>query len=144
MHVRDVLRGKSSQVISIGLDASVADAVARMVEHNIGSLPVIDGQGRLVGIFSERDVLRGLDYHGEEFRQMRVVTVMTCEPLTCRKDDDLNNVMGLMTARRIAKIPVLDDTRLVGIVSVGDMVKVMYEREHVENQHLLSYIHGGV
>ncbi len=142
MQVRDVLKAKGGRIITIGQDATVAEAIARLVQHNIGSLPVTADDGTLVGIFSERDVLRGLQARGEGFGPTRVSNVMTPEPVTCNLDDDVNDVMGMMSDRRIAKVPVLDAGRLVGIVSVGDVVKVMYDRVHSENQHLMTYIHG--
>jgi CBS domain-containing protein len=142
MQVRDVLKAKGGRVVTIDRDATVGEAINRLVEHNIGSLPVTDGTGRLVGIFSERDALRGLHDRGEPFARAAVGEVMTPEPVTCLPDDDVDDVMGKMSARRIAKVPVLDGDGIVGIVSVGDVIKVMYERVHSENQHLLMYIQG--
>lgn len=143
MQVRDVLKSKAGRAITIESEATVAEAIARLVQHNIGSLPVVDDAGHLVGIFSERDVLRGIHNCGERFQRMRVSEVMTHDPVTCTLEDDVDDVMGQMSDRRIAKVPVLNDAQLVGIVSVGDVIKVMYERVHSENQHLMSYIHGG-
>ncbi len=142
MQVRDVLRAKTGRAISIEADATVADAIARLVQNNIGSLPVVSTDGHLIGIFSERDVLRGIHNCGERFQRMRVGEVMTPGPVTCNLEDDVDDVMGQMSDRRIAKVPVLDGTELVGIVSVGDVIKLMFERVHLENQHLMSYIHG--
>jgi CBS domain-containing protein len=144
MQVRDVLKSKAGRIISIESEATVSEAIARLVQNNIGSLPVVDDEGHLVGIFSERDVLRGIHSCGERFHRMHVAEVMTHDPITCHCEDDVEDVMGKMSERRIAKVPVLDDTRLVGIVSVGDVIKVMYERVHSENEHLRSYIHGAV
>ena len=142
MQVRDVLKGKGGQIITIDPGATVNEAVARLVQNNIGSLPVADGEGRLVGIFSERDILRGLHNRGEGYGRSLVGDVMTSNPVTCNPDDDVDDVMGQMSERRIAKVPVVENGRLVGIVSVGDVVKVMYARVHSENQHLMTYIHG--
>ncbi len=142
MQVRDVLKAKGGRVISIEAGATVADAMARLVQNNIGSLPVVDEDRRMIGIFSERDVLRGIHNCGERFQRMRVGEVMTPDPVTCNLEDDVDDVMGQMSERRIAKVPVLDGTDLVGIVSVGDVIKLMFERVHLENQHLMSYIHG--
>lgn len=142
MQVRDVLKAKGGRVITIHHDATVTEAVAQLVQNNIGSLPVTDAEGRLAGIFSERDVLRGIHNRGEGFGRTRILEVMTRNPVTCHLDDDVNEVMGAMSERRIAKVPVLDGETLVGIVSVGDVIKVMYERVHSENQHLMTYIHG--
>jgi CBS domain-containing protein len=142
MQVRDVLRAKGGRIVTIDPGASVGEAIARLVQNNIGSLPVADEDGRLVGIFSERDVLRGLHLRGEGFGRIKVSEVMTANPITCSPEDDVDDVMGKMSERRIAKVPVVEGDQLVGIVSVGDVIKVMYERVHSENQHLLTYIHG--
>jgi CBS domain-containing protein len=142
MHVRDVLKTKSGRIVTIEPEASVAEAIARLVQNNIGSLPVVDGEGRLVGVFSERDVLRGIHNRGEGFGRIRIAEVMTPNPVTCDIDDDVDVMMGKMSERRIAKVPVLDGSQLVGIVSVGDVIKVLYDKVHSENQHLMTYIHG--
>lgn len=142
MQVRDVLRIKGDRVVTIESDAKVSDAIARLVQNNIGTLPVVDGDGRLIGMFSERDVLRGIHNRGEGFCRVKVAEVMTPNPVTCEPGDDVNDVMGQMSERRIAKVPVLSNFRLVGIISVGDVIKVLYEQVNSDNQHLMEYIHG--
>jgi CBS domain-containing protein len=144
MLVRDVLESKGRRVIAIDCEATVSEAVAKLVQNNIGSLPVLDQGGRLVGIFSERDVLRLIHNRGEGFGRLRVADVMTSGPVTCKLDDQVDDVMGKMSERHIAKVPVLSEDQLVGVVSVGDVVKVLYDKVHAENQHLISYIHGAV
>lgn len=142
MTVREVLRNKGNRVVSIGPGMSIADALARLVQNNIGSLPVVDDEGRIIGVVSERDMTRGFHHRGEAFRTMAVSEVMTCNPVTCECGDDVNDVMGKMSERRIAKLPVVEDDRLVGVVSVGDLITLLYERVQAENDHLISYIHG--
>jgi len=144
MLVRDVLESKGRRVIAIDCDATVSEAIAKLVQNNIGSLPVLDQGGCLVGVFSERDVLRLIHNRGEGFGRLRVADVMTAGPVTCRLEDDVDDVMGKMSERHIAKVPVLSDDQLVGVVSVGDVVKVLYDKVHAENLHLISYIHGAV
>ncbi len=144
MLVRDVLQAKGNRVISIDLDATVHEAIARLVQNNIGSLPVVDHDGCLVGIFAERDVLRIIHNRGEGFGRLRISEVMTHHPTTCDIDDNVNEVMGQMSEQRIAKVPVLSNGKLAGIISVGDVIKVMYEKVATENTHLLSYIHGAI
>jgi CBS domain-containing protein len=144
MLVRDVLVSKGRRVISIDPEATVSEAIAKLVQNNIGSLPVLNHEGHLIGIFSERDVLRIIHNRGEGFGRLRIADVMTGDPITCHLDDDVNEVMGKMSERHIAKVPVLSDSELVGIVSVGDVIKVMFDKVHTENQHLISYIHGAV
>lgn len=142
MQVREVLRIKGGRVVTIECGATIADAIALMVQNNIGSLPVTGGDGVLVGIFSERDALRHIHMRGESYPRHKVEEVMTRDPVTCDIDDEVEIVMGHMSDRRIAKVPVLCGGTLAGIISVGDMIKLMYERVQSENQHLMSYIHG--
>jgi CBS domain-containing protein len=142
MLVRDVLRAKGGRVISIEPDATIGDAIARMVQNNIGSLPVTDGDGRLLGIFSERDTLREIHLHGEGYGRVKLSEVMTRSPVTCDIDEDVDCVLGKMSDRRIAKVPVMAAGRLIGVISVGDMIKLLYERARSENDQLMSYIHG--
>jgi CBS domain-containing protein len=143
MQVRDVVKGKGREVISIGPEATVADAMARMVENNIGSLPVADPDGRLLGIISERDVLRLIRERGAASGDAKIADVMTRDPICCDMDHDVEEVMGKMSEHRIAKLPVLCESKLCGIVSVGDVVRVLYDRARSENQQLLDYIHSG-
>ena len=142
MQVRDVLKTKGGRVISIDPEATVSEAIARLVQNNIGSLPVVDAEGHLVGIFSERDALRDIHHNGNAAGRTHVAQVMTSNPITCDCGDDVNEVMGKMSERRIAKVPVLHNGKLVGIVSVGDVIKVLYDKVSSENQHLMTYIHG--
>lgn len=144
MLVRDVLKSKGRRVIHVSPTASVQEALGLFVEHNIGSLPVVDEAGQLVGIFSERDVLFGVHDDCEMFHRKRIADVMTPEPVTCAPDDIVHDVMGKMTQYHVGQLPVLADGRLVGVVSVGDLIKSMYERVEAENQHLLAYLYGPV
>ncbi len=144
MLVRDVLHAIGDRIFSIDPEATVHEAIAKLVQNNIGSLPVVDHDGRLIGIFAERDVLRIFHNRGEGFGRMRISEVMTRDPITCDILDEVNDVMGQMSERRIAKVPVVHAGTLVGIISVGDVIKVMYEKVATENSHLLSYIHGAI
>ncbi len=143
MLVRDVLDAKGRRVVAIEADALVNEAIAKLVQNNIGSLPVVDEDGLLVGVFSERDVLRLFHHRGDGFGGLRVSEVMTRDPAICDARDDVEEVMGLMSRRSIAKVPVTEDAQLVGVISVGDVIKIMCERLSDENQHLMTYIQGG-
>jgi CBS domain-containing protein len=144
MQVRDVLKTKGGAVYSIGSEATVAEALSRMVQHNIGSLPVVDDDHRLVGIFTERDVLRGAHRDCQGFAKTPMNVVMTPNPVSCDLEDDVHKVMGKMSEYRVGQLPVLLNGQLVGLVSIGDVVKILYEKVEAENQHLLAYIHGSV
>ena len=100
---------KGNRVISIDPEATVHEAIAKLVQNNIGSLPVVDHEGRLIGIFAERDVLRIIHNRGEGFGRLRISEVMTPNPVTCDILDDVNDVMGQMSERRIAKVPVVSE-----------------------------------
>jgi CBS domain-containing protein len=142
MQVRDVLKTKNRTVITIDSGATVAEAIARLVEHNIGSLPVLDPGGQLVGIFTERDVLRGVDGDCERFSRSRIADVMTHDPVSCNLDDNVHHVMGKMSDHQVGQLPVRDGERVVGVVSVGDVIKLLYEKVEAENRHLLDYLYG--
>jgi CBS domain-containing protein len=142
MQVRDILKSKGGRIISIGPEATVTEAISQLVQNNIGSLPVTDVEGHLIGILSERDVLRGIHKLGAAFGQKKISEVMTPNPESCNLDNDVEAVMGKMSESRIAKVPVLCDSKLCGIVSVGDVIKMLYDKLHHENQHLMTYIHG--
>jgi CBS domain-containing protein len=145
MNMRGVLKAKGRQVITIGAEATVTEAVSRLVENDIGSLPVVDGERHLVGIFTERDVLRGLKARGEAFCHAKIRDVMTREPVSCHENDSIQDAMGKMSDYKIGQLPVLDERDgVVGVVSVGDMVKMMHEAAAAENQHLLNYLYGAV
>lgn len=142
MLVQDVLKIKGRRLITIGPDATVKDAIAQFVEHNIGSLPVVDSQGRLVGIFSERDVLYTVHENAATFQERRIQDEMTEGPITCNLMDPVHEVMGKISQHRVGQLPVIEDEKLVGVVSVGDLIKSMFERVENENKHLLSYLYG--
>ncbi|GIW87088.1 MAG: signal transduction protein [Isosphaeraceae bacterium] len=145
MRVRDVLQEKNRRPILIEPDATVREAVQRLNMYNIGSLPVVDSTGRLVGIFTERDVLHGVAADCSQFVQARVGDVMTPDPACCGLDDEIHDVMGLLSERRIGQLPVLDQAgSVVGVVSVGDLVRILYDRAESENRQLLAYIYGPV
>ena len=142
MFVRDVLKAKGRRVISIGPEASVKQALGRFVKHNIGSLPVVEATGLVVGIFSERDVVFG-DYRDpERFHQRLIGEVMTRDPIICSPMDTLAVAMGKMARHHVGQLPVVDGGELVGLVSVGDLVESLYEQVEAENRHLMDYLHG--
>lgn len=142
MLVRDVLKTKGRRVIHIHPEATVRDALALFVEHNIGSLPVVNAEGELIGIFSERDVLFGVHEDCESFHRRVIKDVMTADPITCTPEEVVHEVMGKITQFRVGQLPVVQEGRLIGVVSVGDLIKSMHERVEAENRHLLSYLYG--
>ncbi|PZU46833.1 MAG: hypothetical protein DI568_10710 [Sphingomonas sp.] len=139
MAIATILRGKGSDVASVEPDSTISDVVARLVQHRIGALLVIE-LGEPVGIVSERDVVRCLGAHGPEALHMRVRDVMTAPLITISPRDSIPDAMELMTDRRIRHLPVLDSGRLVGLVSIGDLVKRRIEEAEQEALALKDYI----
>src|SRR5262245_22663849 len=119
--VGDLLAGKPSGVVTTHPRTSVYEALASMAAHDIGALPVLD-DGRLVGVLSERDYARGVVLRGRSSRDMRVGELMT-QAVVVRLDDTIERCMTLMTIERVRHLPVMEDGRLVGIVTIGDVVK---------------------
>ena len=142
MQVREVLKAKGGGAIHMGPEATVAEAIERLVQCDIGSLPIVDREGRLVGIFTERDVLRGFNRDCEGFHHRQIHQVMTRNPVTCDLDDDVHEIMGKMARHKVGQLPVTCDDDLVGVVSVGDVVKLLYHKVEAENQHLVNYLYG--
>lgn len=139
--VAQVLRGKSGQVRSIAPEATVFEALAVMAEFDIGALPVVR-HGRLVGIVSERDYSRKVILKGRASRDTRVEEVMTPDPITVDPKRTVNDCMQMMTDLRVRHLPVLDDGQMVGIVSIGDVVKSTIDEQAFLIEQLQGYIQG--
>jgi CBS domain-containing protein len=141
MRIGEILRSKSGQqVVTIGPDAGVRELLAKLSEHNIGALIVsTDGQS-LDGIVSERDVVRHLHSDGTVVNNI-VSAIMTEVVETCTSDDDLDAVMQTMTERRFRHIPVVEGDTVVGIISIGDVVKHKIGQLEFERDQLDGYIH---
>ncbi len=141
MRIADVLRGKGSAVATVEPSASVGDLVAALAEHNVGALPVLEA-GQLVGIVSERDVVRRLHLGGSGLLQLRVADIMSSSVTTCEPGDKIEDLARIMTERRFRHMPVIEKGELVGIVSIGDLVKARIDLLETERQQLQSYIAG--
>ncbi|HEV3401372.1 MAG TPA: CBS domain-containing protein [Acidimicrobiales bacterium] len=143
MSVGEILKAKGTTVQTIAGDASVADAVQRLRDESIGALVVSPDGESIEGILSERDVITGLADHGEALLKMKVKEGMTTSVATCSLDDGVEKVMLEMTELRARHFPVLDGDRLVGIVSIGDVVKHRLDEVQLEKNVLRdSYIAG--
>lgn len=139
MLIADVLRGKGNQVATVAPSSDVAEVLRLISEHNVGALPVVDGE-RLVGIVSERDVVRRLHERGVELLGLPVAEIMTTDVVTCGPDDSAADLARVMTDRRVRHLPVITNGRLAGIVSIGDLVKARIDMLEQERRQLESYI----
>ena len=139
--VQDILKTKGNEVWSIAPDTPVGEALKLMTEHNIGALLVTEGE-RPIGVFSERDLARGLVGYGDFSLNTPVSELMTSPVITVTPGTTIEACMEMMTDKRIRHLPVLKDDTLVGIISIGDVVKGMLTHKDNTIRHLEDYISG--
>ena len=137
-----ILERKGKNVFAVPPTVTVADAVAEMNRHRVGSVLVLDG-GRLVGIFTERDVLRRVVGAGIDPKRSLVADVMTTGVITISPEASIEETMVLFTEKRCRHLPVCDNGRLVGTISIGDITRWMADAHRAEAEHLKNYIAGG-
>jgi CBS domain-containing protein len=145
MSLQEILQHKGSRVFSIPPHATLAEVVQKLVKLNCGSLVVCEESDctHMLGIVTERDILKACAAGKMPLENYRVQDIMTAELVTCFPSDSVADAMGVMTDRRIRHLPVVDDDgKLVGIVSIGDLVKHQHNQLTMENHYLKSYIHG--
>ncbi|MEW6115711.1 MAG: CBS domain-containing protein [Nitrospirota bacterium] len=138
MKVKDVLKDKGLEVIAIDSSATVDSAIRKMVERNIGALLIME-DGKLVGMFTERDVLKGLADHGS-INKLAVKDVMIKNICVVEPDDDLEYVMTIMTKKRIRHLPVIEQGKMVGLISIRDAVKYHVGNLEAEVRYLKDYM----
>ena len=139
--IRSILETKGSQVWSLTPDATVYDAIALMAEKGIGALPVVS-EGRLAGILSERDYARKVILKGKSSNETLVREIMTREVITVTPNHTVDECMRMMTNHRIRHLPVFEADDLVGIVSIGDLVKAVISSQGATINNLSNYIVG--
>ena len=141
MQVREILSEKGSTVYTCSPNDSLADVVDLLVGYNCGSL-VVSENGEMVGIITERDILRACAMTRQSLEVLSVRDRMTRCPVTATPEDEIADTMGAMTEHRIRHLPVVDGGRLAGVVSIGDVVKAQHNELCRENYYLKSYILG--
>ena len=144
MTLAEILKVKGGNVYTIGPEAALDHVVEELVRHNIGSLVVcerdMESGERLVGIITERDILHASAAGKRSLAEVKVGDVMSTKLVTASPKDPVDAVMGLMTSRRVRHMPVLSEGRLVGMVSIGDVVKAQHDRLAMENSFMKDYI----
>jgi CBS domain-containing protein len=142
MRVRELLRKKPLGAISVEATANVAAAARLLMEHGIGGLPVVGADSALVGFLSEREVVDAVDRHASDVRDVRVLSVMRRPAPVCSADDPIQEVMERMTRERLRHLVALDEHRIAGVISVGDLVKHRLEELETEAGVLRDYVAG--
>ncbi len=140
MKLAELLQGKSGEIHKIGVDQSIAEAATQLTQRTIGALLVEDAAGKIVGILSERDIVRGMGPHGADLHDVAVSELMTRDVIRCSPEDTVNKAMAMMTDRRIRHLPVYDGDALVGFLSIGDLVKCRIMEVQAEAEAMRQYI----
>ena len=142
--VKHLLKMKGDKLWTVASDATVFEALEILAEKNIGALPVVDQTGKLVGIFSERDYARKVILKGKSSRDTQVRELMTPKVFHVRPNRSLEDCMHLMTEKRIRHLPVVADNKLIGIITIGDVVKAVIESQQRMIHNLEGYISGSM
>ena len=138
--VSSVLKHKGHDVVTVAPQQTVASVVKVLAQNRIGAVPVINEEGQLIGIISERDIIRGMSEHSDAVLTLAVDQLMTRDVKTCSSEDQLVDLMEVMTLQRIRHLPVIQNGALHGIVSIGDDVKQRLEEVQSEAEELRRYI----
>ena len=139
--LKQLLAGKGNQVYSIGPNAKVIEALQLMAQKDVGALAVMEG-GRLTGMISERDYARKVILHGKSSQDVPVRDIMTSDVFTISPNETIEQCMALVTQRRIRHLPVCESEKLIGLVSIGDLVKEVIADQEQTIKQLESYIHS--
>ena len=139
MTIATILATKGGEVVTVTADMKVSDALKLLAERRIGAMPVMDGS-RVAGGFSERDVMHCLAEHGGSGLDRPVADVMTAPAITVGRDEAVLGALTLMTQRRVRHLPVVENGKLIGLVSIGDLVKYRIDRIEADAEAMRSYI----
>ncbi|MCZ8179570.1 MAG: CBS domain-containing protein [Rhizobium sp.] len=139
---RSILEQKGRNVITISPTVTLGEAAHVLEEHKIGAVVVVGMESRIVGIFTERDVVRAIGTAGKDAFDQPVSAFMTTNVYRCREDTSVNELMEMMSSRRFRHVPVEDNGKLSGIISIGDVVKSRIREIEQEAEHIKAYIAG--
>ncbi|UCE05952.1 MAG: CBS domain-containing protein [bacterium] len=142
MKVKDILAEKGTHVVTINQEATVYEALQTFAANRVGSLLALDDKGGIVGIIGARDALMAVLKACDEIKKTKVREIMTKNIIIGAPEDELDNIEVIMTENRVRHLPIIEEQKLAGIVSLGDVVKAQLKNVHVENRYLKDYIVG--
>jgi CBS domain-containing protein len=142
MKVADLLKSKGQAVSTVSPNAPIFQAMGILIEQKIGSLVVVDADNKIVGIISERDIMRAAYSEYEMLKSKKVSQLMSTNIIVAIPEDDIDYIMGIMTQNRIRHLPIVTKDAIVGIISIGDIVKYQLEEIQVKNRYLEEYMYG--
>ena len=140
--IMDLIREKGSEVISVRPENTIHEAIQVMVNHNIGAVLVVSVEGKLKGIFTERDILKECVRRIDQLKNTKVESVMTTDLIIGLPEDEVEYLMGVITENKIRHIPILSEGKISGMISIGDLVKSQLKDVEYENHYLRDYIMG--
>ena len=141
--VREILAGKGRAIWSIQPDATVFEALQAMAEKDVGALVVLDGE-TVAGVLSERDYARKVILHGRSSKELKVKEIMSSRVYFVKPEQNIEDCMALFTNKRVRHLPVLENDKLTGVISIGDVVKAVIAEQEFTIRHLENYITGGL
>jgi CBS domain-containing protein len=142
MKVKEILKSKGPEVFTIGENKTVLEAIKIMVQNKVGSVLVLNDHGKISGIFSERDAARETFKNPDKIKELIVKEVMTSDIVIVEPNDEIEYVETIMTGNYIRHLPVVENKTLIGIISIGDVVKSLLSKSEYENKYLKDYISG--
>lgn len=143
MLVQSILTEKGSNIISVKAETSIAEVAQILKDQRIGAVLVLEDDGTIDGVLSERDIVRGLATQGARVLDAEAKTLMTRDVISCGVSVDLRDAMALMTKHRIRHLPIVEDDKLIGLISIGDLVKYRIQEAEGEAEALRGYIAAG-
>lgn len=141
MRMKDIINEKGKDVITINMEATIYEAIKLLNKHRIGALVVLNNNGKLAGIISERDILKECEDRSELLSKTTIKEVMTKDIIIGQMDDELEYIMGIMTKKRIRHLPIIKYDKIVGIISMRDLVKAQLQKSEFEIHDLKEYIY---
>jgi CBS domain-containing protein len=140
MNIATILKRKGNQVVSVNPDDTIHQVAMTLAQHRIGAVLISDAQGQMLGIISERDIVRGMAAQGTGTTKLLARHLMTHDVITVTPETKVNDVMGVMTDRRIRHLPVMQGGKVIGMISIGDLVKARIEEIELEATELKNYV----
>lgn len=142
MRVADLLEAKQQRLIVAAPETSLSRAMEMMIYYKISCLPVIEQPDELIGLVSDKDIFRHIHEHPGSWRQSKIGELMSVDLIVGVAEDELSYMAGIMTTNRVRHVPIVDGNRLVGLISVGDIVKTQMQSMEIENRYLRQFIDG--
>ncbi len=142
MFVKDIIKVKGTRVITARPDDTITQAATIMKQKEVGAIIITDDKNKLIGILSERDMARAIPDHGDDLPKLQIKELMTSDVVTCHLDDTIDEIMKLMTSGRFRHIPVVEQEKIVGTISIGDVVKSRLAHLEHQTNHMRDFIGG--